>query len=455
MDAGQKISDNIQLVRLLGEGGMGSVWVADHLTLHTQVAVKFMSSALAKDHAAATRFTREATAAAQIKSPHVVQIFDHGITPEGIPYIVMELMEGQDLGKRIETLGALGVEETAKVIAQTCKALAKAHNNGIVHRDIKPDNIFLVSTEDDIFVKVLDFGIAKQTGGDTGFGMTSTGMMVGTPYYMSPEQLVNAKAVDHRSDLWSLAVVAYHCLTGAVPFDSETFAGLVITIDKGAFTPPSSIRGQVPTVVDAWFAKALSKEPTERFASAKEMADTFILAAGAHAARPMDMDSVPDGVDGAAWLGAQHVAVKQPTFAGAAISTHEAKRKSFGGLIAGIGVVALLAAIGIVLVVAKVGRKQAPAATGLASSSVVVNSTSAPSTSSGSPFLPDTTAAPPASSFAVPLTSSSVPVASTPPGPSKTGVAGVPPRTGTPPKGTKPKTEGKAPASPEEPDRGF
>src|SRR5262249_55987690 len=145
------------------------------------------------------------------------------------------------------------------------------HVLGIVHRDIKPENIFLTEIDGELVVKLLDFGIAKQTQA-AGFGVTSTGAMVGTPYYMSPEQLVSAKGVDARSDLWSLGVVAYHCLTGARPFDGETLGGIIIAIERGIYPPASGATGLSPAI-DGWFARAMSRDPTGRFASAKEMAE--------------------------------------------------------------------------------------------------------------------------------------------------------------------------------------
>jgi len=198
---GTLVGSNVRLVRVLGQGGMGSIWVADHLTLQTQVAVKFMTAEVAKNPDGAARFTREASAAAQIKSPHVVQTFDHGLTDEGVPFIVMELLEGEDLSRRIQHDGKMSPEHVAPIVSQVSKALYRAHALGIVHRDIKPENIFLSDVDDELLVKVLDFGIAKRSK-EVGFSMTSTGAMVGTPYYMSPEQVMSAKNVDLRSDLW-------------------------------------------------------------------------------------------------------------------------------------------------------------------------------------------------------------------------------------------------------------
>src|SRR5262249_36668765 len=149
--------------------------------------------------------------------PHVVQILDHGVTTEGLPYIVMELLEGEELAQRIERLGRLTVRDTAIIVGQGSRALSKAHSLGIVHRDIEPENVFLTEIEGEVHVKVLDFGIAKKADASLG-PLTSTGSSMGTPHFMSPEQIVSAKGVDGRSDLWSLGVVAYQCLTGALPF---------------------------------------------------------------------------------------------------------------------------------------------------------------------------------------------------------------------------------------------
>ncbi|NUQ79363.1 MAG: protein kinase, partial [Polyangiaceae bacterium] len=276
---GYLISKHVQLVRMLGRGGMGSVWIADHLALKTQVAVKFMSSALATDPNMLTRFEREATSAAQIKSPHVVHILDHGVTGDAMPYIVMELLEGEDLSTRLKRTGPLPPEDVATIVLQICKALGKAHKLGIVHRDIKPSNIFLLDTDGDIFVKVLDFGIAKPGGKETS-DVTSTGAIVGTVVYMSPEQLLNAKHVDYRADLWSVAVVAYRALTGHLPFSDEDGIGsLCLAFEQGSFVPPSELNPQISPAIDAWFKRAFKRDPNARFPSAKEMVSELFTAA--------------------------------------------------------------------------------------------------------------------------------------------------------------------------------
>jgi eukaryotic-like serine/threonine-protein kinase len=283
LQAGALVGTNVRLLKPFKRGGMGSVWLAEHLTLHTQVAVKFMSDQLAQDQEYVARFSREAMASAQIKSPHVVQVFDHGIAQDGSPFIVMELLEGEDLRVRLSRVGTIGVEEAAAVVVQLARALSKAHAAGIVHRDIKPDNVFLTDQDGELFVKVLDFGIAKHAAGDGDElgGMTGTGAMVGTPHYMSPEQIVSARRVDHRADLWSVGVVLYRALTGQVPFQGETLGAVCIAIEKGNFVAPSQRRPGLTPTLDAWFQRALARDVAHRFQSAKEMADAFVVALGA------------------------------------------------------------------------------------------------------------------------------------------------------------------------------
>jgi eukaryotic-like serine/threonine-protein kinase len=361
LEPGVMISPNVRLVKELGAGGMGSVWVADHLTLKTAVAVKFMTTELAKNETAVARFTREATAAAQIKSPHVVQIFDHGLTHENIPYIVMELLEGHDLGHEIKTRGALSLEATAAILSQTCKALSKAHEAEVVHRDIKPDNIFLTDSDGEVFVKVLDFGIAKTgASAESGMSVTSTGVMVGTPYYMSPEQMLSAKHVDFRADLWALGVVAYHCLVGDIPFRGETLGALCVAIDRCQFELPCLRNPSLPPGVDAWIRKALSREPDDRFSSAREMSEEFYHALGMGAPRSMlvskaDLSGKYQQVTVQA-ASAIDTNIKGapagPTFSGATFSTTESKKKSPNLMIAMVTMVPLaLIAAGVFLIV--------------------------------------------------------------------------------------------------------
>ncbi len=256
---------------------MGSVWRAEHLTLGTQVAVKFISAELAASSTEALeRFRREARTAAQIRNPHVVQILDSGVTEQGTPYIVMEHLEGESLGERLEREGALDLRMAALVVVQVAKALHAAHRLGIVHRDVKPDNIFLATTEEGLVCKVLDFGVAKSVRIDELKAQRAEDTLVGTPEFMSPEQILEPDAVDYRADLWGLAAVAYCALTGAIPFDGEDLDELCLHILNGRFTQPSAVRpGEIPPVVDAWFGRAFHRHIRRRFGSAKEMARAF------------------------------------------------------------------------------------------------------------------------------------------------------------------------------------
>jgi eukaryotic-like serine/threonine-protein kinase len=278
-EPGIMITPSVRLVREIAGGGMGRVWLADHTTLHTTVVVKFLSPEYAEDDDARERFSREASAAAQVRSPHVVQMFDHGITADGIPYIVMEHLEGRDLRGVLHATTRLAVKDIVPIIVQIAKALSRAHKRGVVHRDIKPENIFLCDHGDDILVKLLDFGIAKAT-----HSGTATGTVIGTPPYMSPEQLLGKK-LDVRTDLWSLGVVAYEALTGTMPFKGETVGMVTLSVFNEGARPPSQAYPELGTAFDDWFARACALEADDRFGSASEMADGFIVAAGGRVSR--------------------------------------------------------------------------------------------------------------------------------------------------------------------------
>ena len=278
---GTMITPNVRLVRQIGEGGMASVWLAHHVGLDTQVAVKLMSPALACHQAAVERFTREARSAARIHHPNVVQILDYGVPQEanGLPYIVNARFEVGALETRIHLRGRLSLEETASIVIQTARALDKAHELRIVHRDIKPENIFLTSDGEEVFVKVLDFGIAKLLGrGDV--SVTNTGATLGTPTYMSPEQMLSAKNVDYRCDLWALAVVTYEMLTGRKPFAGETYGAVCLAVNRGKFRVPSRYRRDIPSALDEWFTRALARDMKKRYRSAREMGEAFLTAMG-------------------------------------------------------------------------------------------------------------------------------------------------------------------------------
>jgi serine/threonine-protein kinase len=253
---------------------MGQVWLAEHKGLDIQVAVKFMRRDVADDPVSAARFEQEAKLAARIKSPHVVEVFDYDVTASGVPFIVMESLSGRDLETTLQNGRTLRIVDTARVVVQICKALSKAHAVGVIHRDIKAENVFIVQEDGVPIIKLLDFGVARDVFPKTGISLSGT--TVGTPVYMSPEQLFHPKEIDLRTDLWATAVLAYRCLTGSFPFEGESFPSVCLSVSKGKFAPPSAVNSGLPAELDAWFKKAFHKNLDARFSSASEMAEAFL-----------------------------------------------------------------------------------------------------------------------------------------------------------------------------------
>jgi serine/threonine protein kinase len=294
----QVLSGKYRLERELGRGGMGSVWLAQHLTLRSPVAIKLIDPAIATNTEALSRFLREAQAAASLRSPHVVQILDHGVD-EGVPFIVMELLDGESLAGRLERQQRLSPHDTAHLLTQVGRAMTKAHEAGIVHRDLKPDNIFIVRNDEEEIAKVLDFGVAKSHLHGVGAvsSATRTGSVLGTPYYMSPEQAEGSKLVDHRTDIWAMGVIAWECLLGARPFEAETLGGLLLAICAREIPTPSRV-GPVPAGFDVWFARACSRDLNYRFMTAKQAAQELRqvcagqLMAGGYGAAPVPQAAV-------------------------------------------------------------------------------------------------------------------------------------------------------------------
>src|SRR5436190_8923447 len=233
---------------------MGSVWEGTHITLGTQVAVKFIESEYAESPEARNRFESEARAAAKLRSKHVVEVYDHGVTDDGRPFIVMEYLRGEPLDKRLDRVQRLPAKETARMLMQICRALSKAHAVGIVHRDLKPENIFLVWDDEDgaDVAKVVDFGIAKFTEPTGPTSATRTGSVLGTPYYMSPEQARGLRSVDYRSDLWSVGVIAFRCMTGRLPFEGEAVGDVLVKLCTAPLPVPSTYVPDLPPSFDGW-----------------------------------------------------------------------------------------------------------------------------------------------------------------------------------------------------------
>jgi serine/threonine-protein kinase len=252
---------------------MGTVWLADDLLLDSPCALKLIDDDKAQSTEVRVRFAREAKVAAQLRGAHVVDVFEHGEWDK-TPFIAMEYLEGEDLGTRLDREEVLDPATTYRVAAHVARALARAHAFGIVHRDLKPENVFLVPSDDGEVAKVVDFGIAKHDAYSLRDKTTKTGSFLGTPYYVSPEQ-ARGKQTDHRSDLWSLAVIVFQCLTGRPPFESEALGELMGLILYEDLPRPSQVRPGLSPAFDAWWERAAKRDREERFQSAKEFADAL------------------------------------------------------------------------------------------------------------------------------------------------------------------------------------
>ncbi len=272
---GECIAGRYRLECPLGEGGMGSVWRARHVELDAPVAVKFQHLHRARSDGAEARFRKEARAAARLTSPNVVRVVDFGIDGD-VPYIAMELLEGESLRARLERQLVSSLEEVLELTRQASSALDAAHAAGIVHRDFKPSNLFLVQSDEHEVVKLLDFGIAKWFEGEASAegALTDDNLVVGSAHYMSPEQARGA-AVDPRSDVWSLAVVAYQMLTGVVPFQGANIPDTLQRICSGRFEHPSRVLSPDYISFDAVFARAFELDPDLRFETAGEFSNAL------------------------------------------------------------------------------------------------------------------------------------------------------------------------------------
>jgi len=275
---GDVLVGKYRIERIIGKGGMGAVLAAQHELLGERVAIKFLLGEIAQNQEAVERFNREAKNAFKIQSEHVCRIMDVG-SERGLPFMVMEFLNGEDLSQMLEKRGPLPVEEAVDYVLQALEAIAQAHAAGMVHRDLKPANLFLHRRPDGSpIVKVLDFGIAKSSNpfGETGgHNLTSTKSMLGSPLYMSPEQLRSAKNVDARADVWALGVILYELLTGTVPFNGETLGELFIAILEQPPMPVAHKRPDVPQLLSDAVSRCLQRSIDLRFANVAELAQAL------------------------------------------------------------------------------------------------------------------------------------------------------------------------------------
>ena len=277
---GEMLAGKYRVERLLGAGGMGVVVLARHVQLDQLVALKFLLSESLTKPKVVARFEREARAVVRLRSEHVARVLDVGTMDTGAPYIVMEYLEGEDLGVALERRGPMPVAQAVDYLLQACEALAEAHSVGIVHRDLKPGNLFVTTRVDGkSLIKVLDFGISKLADSREDLALTQTSEVVGSPKYMSPEQLRASRLADARSDIWSLGVILYELLTGDTPFMAETLAHLCALVISEQPRPLRSLRADVPVAIENIILRCLEKDPNRRFQSVSELAmalDPFV-----------------------------------------------------------------------------------------------------------------------------------------------------------------------------------
>ena len=279
--AGQVIGGKYRLVRPLGEGSMGVVWAAEHVLLGRTLAVKLLRAELVSDPGVLARFQHEAVAAGRIGSPHIVDVLDVGTAPNGAPFIVMEFLRGRSLAALLRVQARLTPDRTVRLGRQILEALEAAHAAGIIHRDLKPDNIFLEPGEaGEEHVKLVDFGISKAKDDPRVQHLTRTGMLIGTPRYMSPEQVRGEKDVDERADIWAAGVILYQCLASVPPHDGPDLASILGHVLLEPATPLRELRPEVEPWLEAVVMRALEKDRDRRFATATEFREALTQRAG-------------------------------------------------------------------------------------------------------------------------------------------------------------------------------
>src|SRR6187549_67116 len=272
---GQVLAGKYRVERVLGSGGMGVVVAAWHLELEQRIAVKFLHPLALERADTAERFRREARSAAKIRSEHVARVIDVGIMEGGIPYMVMEYLEGHDVSDEMAKVGMLPIEDAVDFVLQAIEALAEAHAAGIVHRDLKPANLFIATRADGTrIVKVLDFGISKSLlgGSASELSLTRTSVLIGSPLYMSPEQMRSAKDVDTRTDIWSLGVILYEMITGRPPYTGDSIPALCASLLNDLPQSMHTLRSDVPPELEDVIRHCLAKDRADRYGTVSELA---------------------------------------------------------------------------------------------------------------------------------------------------------------------------------------
>ena len=273
VEIGEVLAGKYKVENVLGVGGMGVVVAARHIQLEQKVALKFLRPEAMQSKEAVERFLREARNAVRLRSEHVAKVTDVGTLDTGAPYMVMEYLDGADLSRVVQATGSITIEEAVYFLLQACEAIAEAHSLGIIHRDLKPQNLFVTRRVDGKpLVKVLDFGISKTLDTQSGLSLTRTSSIMGSPLYMSPEQMRSSKNVDQRADIWALGVILYELLTGHVPFEAESVPELCLKVVQDEPNPPKRERPEIPEGLNAVVLKCLEKTASNRFSNVAELA---------------------------------------------------------------------------------------------------------------------------------------------------------------------------------------
>ncbi len=282
---GTLVGEKYRVDRMIGRGGMGAVFAATNTAIGKRVALKFLGREAAKDPAATLRFQREAQAAGMIESEHIVHVFDAGTSPEGLPFLVMELLIGEDLRARLNRDGPLAFADAVKIASEVLRALVRAHAAGIVHRDLKPDNVFLCRRDDGTdLVKIVDFGISKLAHQGGSERLTYRGTVLGTAHYVSPEQAHGSDDVDHRADLYGVGVLLFEMLAGRPPHLAPSYEAVLVAICTEDAPDVRSLRADTPYALSTAVACALSRDPGARYGSASEFLEA-LSALGSRSAR--------------------------------------------------------------------------------------------------------------------------------------------------------------------------